>query len=82
MQIAIESDSIGVFEKIGGRNIEVVCWAIDEWVEDPSVVFAIANAIIMVTDDPLGLLHIHKAHIDSQILPDESESFWSILESV
>ena len=47
--------------------LEVVKWVVDEWVEDPSVVAVIANAIDMYHNAPNLLVVNHLSHIKSQL---------------
>jgi hypothetical protein len=42
----VEVDEGGIYLKDGDE--EIVCWVRDEWEEDPTVVQAIANAIVML----------------------------------
>jgi hypothetical protein len=63
LQIKFTDESIGVYLPDGK---EVVFWHKDEWIEDPSIVFCIANAIKMAGENSEQLLKINKKHIDSQ----------------
>jgi len=45
---------------------EVAHWVIDEWVEDPTIVPCIANAIHLAHSDQKKLIALNKEHIDSQ----------------
>jgi len=47
-------------------KIEVVHWTEDEWIEDPTIVPAIVNAIHLAHTDPDKLIHINWKHMDSQ----------------
>lgn len=42
--VHIDKDSISICDRFGS---EIVMWHEDEWKEDPSVVFSIANAILI-----------------------------------
>ena len=45
---------------------EVVHWVEDEWIEDPTIVPAIANAIHLAHTAPYKSLVLNKEHIDAQ----------------
>ena len=45
---------------------EVVHWVEDEWLEDPTIVPAIANAIHLAHTAPDDLIVLNQKHIDSQ----------------
>ena len=45
---------------------EVVHWVEDEWLEDPTIVPAIAEAVNLAYTNPQGLIFLNQAHIDSQ----------------
>jgi len=47
-------------------NIEVVHWVEDEWIEDPTIVPAIVNAIHLAHTNPDELIHINFKHMESQ----------------
>ncbi|MGF0347707.1 hypothetical protein ACQR3P_29120 [Rhodococcus sp. IEGM1300] len=46
--VHIEEDKITITDRFG---FEIVMWHEDEWTEDPSVVFSIANAIFIATTE-------------------------------
>ena len=48
------------------NGTEVVYWVEDEWLEDSTIVPAIANAIHMAHTDPKQLIALNSAHIASQ----------------
>jgi hypothetical protein len=52
---------------IAQSNLEVVKWVEDEWIEDPTIVPAIANAILMAKTTPDLLIHKNFKHIASQL---------------
>jgi hypothetical protein len=52
---------------IAQSELEVVKWTEDEWQEDPTIVPAIANAILMAKTTPDLLIHKNIKHIDSQL---------------
>lgn len=47
-------------------EIEVVHWVEDEWIEDPTILPAIANAIHLAHTAPDKLIHMNFAHMSSQ----------------
>jgi len=69
MRIEIEQDHITIFNNQG---YEVVHWIEDEWIEDPTIILAIANAIKMAYTKPGELIEINKKHIQSQIENEKS----------
>lgn len=60
--VDVSMDSITISTLDG---IEVVHWVDDEWMEDPSIVPAIANAMRMAYEEPETLLEINATHINS-----------------
>lgn len=46
-------DYIRIHDK---ENFELVYWHIDEWIDDPEVVFSIANAVKLAYSDPKLLI--------------------------
>jgi len=63
LNIDICSEEITISMRDG---TEVVHWVEDEWVEDPTIVPAIANAIHLAHSDQKKLIVLNKEHIDSQ----------------
>ena len=65
MKLTIEIDElhVTVYDEEG---YEVVHWVDVEWMEDPSIVPAIANAIRMASEEPERLIKINQKHINSQ----------------
>ena len=60
MRVKFYDDDITIYD---GDGTEVVHWVMGEWIEDPEIVFSIANAIHMMHTDPEELLAINDAHI-------------------
>ena len=54
MKIEIGHEYIAIKED----NVEIVGWSMQEWAEDPEVVYSIANAISLAYEDPEGLKHL------------------------
>lgn len=48
-------------------GVEVVHWVEDEWIEDPTILPAIANAIHMAHTTPDKLINMNIKHINSQL---------------
>ena len=63
LTVEIDNTEITIYDEQG---YEVVHWVDTEWMEDPSIVPAIANAIRMAFEEPERLIKINKKHIDSQ----------------
>ncbi len=52
-RVEITEDTIGIYDGV----VELVHWIESEWIEDPSVVISICNAIVLAYDDPGDLLY-------------------------
>lgn len=50
----IDDGQITIFRQINSE--EIAHWTSDEWIEDPSLVYVIAEAVRLVADDPVALL--------------------------
>jgi hypothetical protein len=66
--IAICKDEITILLQSG---IEVVHWVEDEWLDDPSITPAIANAIHLAHTEPNKLITMNLDHIRSQQQPSK-----------
>lgn len=56
-EVKIDDDYIAIII----NDVEAVCWHVDEWNEDPSIVPAIATAIKLGYNDPVHLLRTVKS---------------------
>ena len=64
LQIVFGQDYIGIYS---GKK-EIVYWHIDEWKEDPNVVFSICNAVILSVKNPTEFVKLlKKAHKSIQL---------------
>lgn len=55
IKVVYYSDAIGIYV----NDLEVLYWVIDEWTEDPEVVFSIARAVEEVYDDPEKIIALY-----------------------
>jgi hypothetical protein len=67
IEVDIIPEEITISYKGTQDDLEIVKWVQDEWIEDPTIITAIANAIHMAHTDPAKLMKIHEKHIDSQL---------------
>ena len=58
LDVEIGPDYVRIYKWIGGARIEVVGWIKQEWIEDPTVVNSIFNAIHLADTDPVELLKL------------------------
>ena len=63
LKVEICEEEVTIYQEDGR---EVVHWVSDEWVEDPAIVPAIANAIHLAHTNPDELVRINQRHIDCQ----------------
>ena len=63
LTVDICEDEVTIYTEDG---TEVVHWVCDEWIEDPTIVPSIANAIHLAHTDPVKLIEINQHHIDCQ----------------
>jgi hypothetical protein len=57
MKIKFTDESISIHQN---NNAEIVYWHIDEWKDNPEIVFSIANAIKLALTNPNKLLKLIK----------------------
>ena len=69
--ITVKMDTISVHTFDG---LEVVHWVEDEWLEDPSITPAIANAIHLAHAKPHTLLRLNLDHITSQLISIKADT--------
>lgn len=62
LDVEIGSDYVRIYKGKGSARIEAVGWTKKEWIEDPTVVNSIFNAIQLAYTDPEELLKL----IDNQ----------------
>ena len=58
LDVDIGSDYVRIYKWVGGARIEAVGWTKQEWIEDPTVVNSIFNAIHLADTDPVELLKL------------------------
>ena len=58
LEVEIGPDYVRIYKWMGGARIEVVGWTKQEWIEDPTVVNSIFNAIHLADTDPVELLKL------------------------
>ena len=58
LQVEIGPDYVRIYKGEGDARIESVGWTKQEWVEDPTVVNSIFNAIHLADTDPEELLKL------------------------
>ena len=59
MYAHVNKDYIAIMQDNTADEQEIVGWSKDEWLEDPELVVpAIANAIMLCYENPVGLLEI------------------------
>ena len=55
IKVVYYSDAIGIYV----NDLEVLYWVIEEWTEDPEVVFSIARAVEAVYHDPEKIIAVY-----------------------
>ena len=58
LDVEIGLDYVRIYKGIGSTRIEAVGWTKQEWIEDPTVVNSIFNAIHLADTDPEELLKL------------------------
>ena len=58
LDVEIGPDYVRIYKWTGGARIEAVGWTKQEWIEDPTVVNSIFNAIHLADTNPAELLKL------------------------
>tara|TARA_B100001245_G_scaffold210209_1_gene174181 strand:+ start:524 stop:775 length:252 start_codon:yes stop_codon:yes gene_type:complete len=58
LDVEIGPDYVRIYKGEGSKRIEAVGWTKQEWIEDPTVVNSIFNAIHLADTDPVELLKL------------------------